>query len=624
MSLGTSRVAAALLAGGALLGAAAAGGLEITDSVQAPVESCAVDLSRYFQAPPALLDCTNQSCITLCRNIPSSCPAPCTDPNCGRLVPALRDAARAGDAQEILVRSALEYHLLRHPELRPGSPLVAQALADLAVTGQASYASFRRLAPDEAGLAGPLTERLRATFPAHTPLAGEVSAALRQALGRSYQVAWALRGPTPYRIAGRDRLGWIAVSGEDDPPHRPVNVPSAPYPQYNMTVRVDGIDVVTRYMVASRHIRDDHPVYADRIPPDREHPLIIGDVVLFIHGHSSSVEEAVSLAGPLLAQAEARGRPVTLIAMDLPSNGYASMIDHTRVAPAEASSWNTGYPLLDFIENFVVAFVDGLEARQPGIKGQIVGVIGGSLGGNMALRLARRDPAVYPWLRNVVSWSPASSWSSWARVRVTLQAPCANSVFKYEAVRQTRGKMIQEETPDSLHTLFHETLLYQKIGRAGQAVHWYSESWPCRAEAIVASHRGLYEIYNARFRRWHWRVAHEQLIFSHWDSDNPSPAVDPDPRNDPAAGPARYSQIRARLLLAAGYDDDTCPEKLFSETRELARAMTMVSGSAFFVESTGHSIHAEKPAFFADRLLTFLFDSPPPPFPAFLVPAATF
>lgn len=624
MILRTSRAAAALLACDALLGTAAEG-LEITGSVQAPAESCSVDLARYFQAPPALLDCANPSCSSLCRREPPSCQEPCTDPNCGRLVPTLRDAARTGDAREILVRSALEYYLLRHPELRAGLPLVAQALADLAVTGQAAYASFRRLAPNEAGLAGPLAERLRATFPAHVPLAGEVSAALQQALRRSYQVAWALRGPTPYRIAERDRLGWIAVSGEDDPPHRPVNVPSAPFPQYDMAVRVDGIEVVTRYMVASRDITDDHPVDLDRVPPDGEHPLVIGDVILFIHGHSSAVEEAVSLAGPLLAQAEARGRPVTLIAMDLPSNGYASMIEPTRVAPAEASSWNSGYPILDFIEKFVVAFVDGLEVRQPGIKGQIVGVIGGSLGGNMALRLARRDPAVYPWLRNVVSWSPASSWPSWARAVAT--PPTRGRFYhpiKNEGVRHARDKMMEQETPDSLHTLFHETILFQKVGRAGQADHWYSKSWPCREDAIVASHRSLYEIYNARFRRWHWRVAYEQVIFSHWDSDNPSSAVDPDPRNDPAAGPARYAQIRARLMLAGGDDDDFFPEHLVSETKELARAMTMVGGSAFFVAGTGHSIHVEKPAFFADRILTFLFVSPPPPFPAFLVPAAAF
>ena len=101
--------------------------------------------------------------------------------------------------------------------------------------------------------------------------------------------------------------------------------------------------------------------------------------------------------------------------MDLPSTGYASMIDHEAISPSTASSWNTGYPILDFIERFVVAFVDGLEARQPGIKGQIVGVIGGSLGGNMGLRLGRRDPPrILGYATSSVSL-PRHAGSSWVR-----------------------------------------------------------------------------------------------------------------------------------------------------------------------------------------------------------------
>jgi pimeloyl-ACP methyl ester carboxylesterase len=68
-----------------------------------------------------------------------------------------------------------------------------------------------------------------------------------KALARAYQVAWALRGPDPaQRYQLRNTLGWIAVSGEDDAPDRPVNVPSgipifgpdgktqvSSYPQYD-------------------------------------------------------------------------------------------------------------------------------------------------------------------------------------------------------------------------------------------------------------------------------------------------------------------------------------------------------------------------------------------------------
>jgi len=566
----------------------------ITDSLQAPAESCEVASAGNFQGPEALLDCP--------------------DEYCARLTPSLRGAAQTRDARELLVRSALESYTLRRPELPHGDPRVAQALADLAVTGSAAYESFRRLAPNEAALTALFQQRLQGMFPTHAPVQDDVSAAIQQALRRSYQVAWALRGPTPYRNAHRAELGWIAVSGQDDPPHRPVNVPSAPFPQFDATVRVRGIDVLTRYMVASRHITDEHPADLRTIPPDREHPLIIGDVVLFIHGHSSSVEEAWTLAGPMLAQSDDRGRPVTVIAMDLPSNGYASMIEHTSVAPSSASRWNTGYPILDFLEEFVVAFVDVLEQRQPGIKGQIVGVIGGSLGGNLTLRLARRDPAVYPWLRNVVSWSPASSWDSFAR-------EARRDLEKRLAIDVSRIWMSEAEGDGSLGKFFHG--LGGTGGRIQQSGEWYSPSWPCAGDAVMSSHRALAEIYNERFRRWHFRVAHEQLIYSHWDSDNPDPGIDPDPRVDPAAGPARYTQIRSRLLLAAGSDDDSRHVKIFTNTKNLAGAMTMVEGEAFFLDATGHSIHTEKPAFFARRILDFLFVTPPPPFPAFLVPATS-
>ena len=206
-------------------------------------------------------------------------------------------------------------------------------------------------------------------------------------------------------------------------------------------------------------------------------------------------------------------------------------------------------------------------------------------------------------------------------------------------MNRTRQYMTDPETPESLHFCSTRRSCTLKTGRAQQAEHWYSASWTCKAAAITSGHRFLYEIYNERFRRWHWRVAHEQLIFSHWDSDLPitedqvifvapeyfaKAKIDPDPRNNPAAGPARYAQIRARLLFASGYNDNQWPEYLFENAKALASAMTMVNGAALFVTDTAHSIHVEKPNWFASRILEFLYQSPPPPFPAFLLPATGF
>jgi pimeloyl-ACP methyl ester carboxylesterase len=590
----------------------------ITESVTPPDESCedlVVETTGTFSPPPEVIDCP--------------------DPYCGRLIRPLRIAARTKDAKEILARAAVARYRDRHQELtspEPNSWDIQDALSDLAVTGRSAYASFRALGPVEADLSALVKSKLAAVYPTHDVVDADLSDAIKETLERAYQVAWALRGPVSHRSAERDALGWIAVTAEDDPPDRPVNVGSALFPQYDLTVQLGttpATPVTTRFVVASRQFQDEYPVKLKEVPPQtptsagappdpsqRTIPLITGDIVLFIHGHSSSAEEAMPLVGPLLQQAENRGRQLTVISLDLPSNGYASMIEHTDIAKMDDSLWNSGYPILDFIEDFVVAVVDGLEALQPRFKDKIVGVIGGSLGGNMGLRLARRDPATHPWLHTVVSWSPASTWLSWARAVIgPPQKGRFYDLVKHEGVGRTRGASVENEAEapfykSSINKFFYEEFAGRKIGRIAQSDHWYSKDWPCRETAKESSHRGIYEIYNEIFRRWHWRVAHEQLIYSHWDSDTTDPKIDPDPRNDPGAGPARYTQISSRMLLAMAHDDDEMPEKIFSNTQALANEMTMVQGTTLFVKNTGHSIPTERPVFFAGQILDFLYRAP--------------
>lgn len=590
----------------------------ITESVTPPHESCenlVVETTGTFSPPPEVIDCP--------------------DPYCGRLIRPLRIAAQTKDAKEILARGAVARYRSVHAELtspEPNSSRIQDALSDLAVTGRSAYASFRALGPDEADLSALVKSKLSAAYPAHHVVDADLSNAIKRTLDRAYKVAWALRGPVGHRRAERDALGWIAVTAEDDPPDRPVNVGSALFPQYDLTVQVGTTPVTpvtTRFVVASRQFHDEYPVKLKEVPPStptsagapadpsqRAIPPITGDVVLFIHGHSSSAEEAMPLVGPLLQQADNRARQVTLISLDLPSNGYASMIEHTGIAEMDVSLWNSGYPILDFIEDFVVAVVDELEAMQPGFKDKIVGVIGGSLGGNMGLRLARRDPATHPWLHSVVSWSPASTWLSWARAVIDVPGHGRfYDLVKHEGVGNTWGASIEDEVEDpfnksSINKFFYQQVGTIKTGRIAQSDHWYSKNWPCREKAKESSHRAIYEIYNETFRRWHWRVAHEQLIYSHWDSDTTDRRIDPDPRNDTAAGPARYTQIKSRMLLAMAHDDDEMPEKIFSNTQVLANAMTMVQGTTLFVRGTGHSIPTERPIFFAGQILDFLYRAP--------------
>src|SRR5262249_39313498 len=127
------------------------------------------------------------------------------------------------------------------------------------------------------------------------------------------------------------------------------------------------------------------------------------------------------------------GKRYTVIAFDQPSCGYSSMVDYTKISanegifsdpeallhPDELGSLNVEamYPLVDFLEDFVVSFVNTLDNQQRssgpnGIADRIAAVIGGSLGGCLSLRLGR-PRADAAWVKRVVPWSPASVWTSY-------------------------------------------------------------------------------------------------------------------------------------------------------------------------------------------------------------------
>jgi hypothetical protein len=331
----------------------------------------------------------------------------------GRLKTSFRDAARREDPTRNLTTAAIRF--------LDGDPW-ADAYADLAVTGRASYEAFTR-APLTDALLFEAVRAARPTLPTAT-----IQNAVTHVLDRAYQVAWAMRGPYPQRAAVRRTLGWIAVSGEDDSPHRPVNNACAPYPQYEIPVTVGLITVKTRFFIASPP-RDPACIASSGLPlprrtlPDEGSPCVpAGDrVLLFVHGHSSSAEEALPVIPWIHQEGAKRGVSFSVISVDLPSNGYSEMIEHTDVAPSTSTTYpddvtadqsrpiNT--PILTFIEDFLVAFVNALEPYTP-IKNRFAGVIGGSLGGSMGLRLGRRaDLDALPWLANgTVSWSPASVW----------------------------------------------------------------------------------------------------------------------------------------------------------------------------------------------------------------------
>lgn len=489
----------------------------------------------------------------------------------GRLIPVLRSVLQANPTQpvQILAQSALAF-------LR-GEDAMGHALADLAVTGQRVYESFRARPPREVDVRA-ATER--------TLHDARLSENVARALDRAYRVAWTLRG-----FADRASLGWIAVSAEDDPPHRPVNTPPSRYRQFDLEVAVQGTrhargrTVRSRFALARRQADAPPAMTVDagvarRMPPPELSP-VLGDgerLILFIHGHSSQAEEFEDLAPPLVE------RGFSVVAMDLPCNGYSSMFDHTEIADDQHTDTLEVFPVLEFIEQFIVDFVYAF-GRGVGhdIRSQIAAVIGGSLGGNMGLRLAQRDPSQHAFLSNIVSWSAASVWEPFTGLMLETGPNKARARMKEgpppaPEESERRGEYFSRVFDDHIDVI----KLY------AQPTYWYRDGWePCKACHIAGARASRREIYNRFFRRWHWRVALEQLLLSHRYQN-------------------RYKNINSRMLLIAGEADDYAWSHIYDSTKDLAVMAINTPGNRLLLKNTGHSIHNERPRYLAQAIYDFL------------------
>jgi pimeloyl-ACP methyl ester carboxylesterase len=135
-------------------------------------------------------------------------------------------------------------------------------------------------------------------------------------------------------------------------------------------------------------------------------------------GDCSRIEEAGDLIPAILQTAAAQGKKATVISFDMIGWGYSAqrafdssgnivLFDQT-LFPIVTHPANP--PALQFVENFVVALLEALNIGPPFIDLNRVVPIGGSLGGNLALRLGRRSDL--SWLKAVCGWSAASVWPS--------------------------------------------------------------------------------------------------------------------------------------------------------------------------------------------------------------------
>ena len=242
----------------------------------------------------------------------------------GRLNTSLRNDSIVvwGDAAGTLATAAAFLLLTQgHASAARGfggadNPDLPYAIADLAVTGARAYASFVQAATPPfdrdpvisiSFLRSIVTVRVadqatRVGIAVDVATDGaEVEAAVAAVVDRALRVAWALNGPVRYRVTTRQGLGWITSHAMRDPPRRPVNVPCAPWPMSDTMVTVEAHDgpvtLRTRYAVAgARDVPLERDV-ADSLPLADQPPVIDPEarVIVYLHGHSSMVEEALSL-----------------------------------------------------------------------------------------------------------------------------------------------------------------------------------------------------------------------------------------------------------------------------------------------------------------------------------------
>ncbi len=160
-------------------------------------------------------------------------------------------------------------------------------------------------------------------------------------------------------------------------PTRPTAVPATPFEQRD--ARVGGL-----------RLR-----YIDVGPTDGGSTA---EVVVLIPGHTSRIEEYDGLV-PMLS------RRRRVLVLDFPGSGYADKPER---------EYN-----LAFYEDTLMGFLDALGVGRAHLAG-------GSLGGNLVLRLGNRFPDRFPRL---APWAPGSAWEAHPRLAAVTRALTSYALF---------------------------------------------------------------------------------------------------------------------------------------------------------------------------------------------------
>ena len=209
---------------------------------------------------------------------------------------------------------------------------------------------------------------------------------------------------------------------------RPGTVRATPFPQRDATV----LGLRVRYV-------DVGPT---------EPGLDSAPALLLIPGHTSRIEEYDGLV-PVLAR---RHRVVVL---DYPGSGWAEKPDR------EYS--------LALYEDVSTALLDALGIGRAHL-------VGGSLGGNLVLRLGHRYPERF---ERLAPWAPGSAWRANARLGRTMRAVRGRALFWPIVWIQSR--------------------------------YWYGKEWPGRSAALAETFAYYREVMEPGFVRMYIEMAADQV-----------------------------------------------------------------------------------------------------------------
>lgn len=178
-----------------------------------------------------------------------------------------------------------------------------------------------------------------------------------------------------------------------------------------------------------------------------------GPPIVLLHGMASRLEEYEDLVDRLRARRR-------VIVMDLPGNGYSDKPERPYT--------------LGFLEDAVLGLLDRLGIGE-------VDLGGGSLGGNLVLRLGHRTPQRF---RKLAAWAPAGAWEP------------------------MRGYGFLGSFWLLTGTVFFWPVVWI------QSRFWYHPSWAGRERALREAFEHYREIHGRAFVRMYFEVAREQVLTS--------------------------------------------------------------------------------------------------------------